>query len=112
MRCFAVALIGRRTFAQGRVARGSAAGRMGVAVDFAGTCGVVAAARPVTSRRVAGIRVADANPRGLAHRQVRDRENLEMLQDVAWTGNADPNLPRFEDRDSGVNFERVTSFKD
>lgn len=42
----------------------------------------------------------------------RDRENLEMLQDVAWTGHADPNLPRFEDKDSGVAFERVTTFKE
>lgn len=45
-------------------------------------------------------------------RQQRDRENLEVLQDVAWTGQADPNLPRFEDKDSGVAFERVTSFKE
>lgn len=44
-------------------------------------------------------------------RQDRDFENMEMLNDVAWTGQSDPNLPRFEDRDSGVNFERVTSFK-
>lgn len=42
----------------------------------------------------------------------RDRENIEMLTDVAWTGQTDPNLPRFEDRDSGVAFERVTAFKD
>jgi hypothetical protein len=33
-----------------------------------------------------------------------------MLQDVAWTGQADPNLPRIDD--SSVGFERVTSFKD
>ena len=45
-------------------------------------------------------------------RHDRDLENLEMLQDVAWTGQSDPNLPRFEDKDSGVGFERVTSFKD
>jgi hypothetical protein len=45
-------------------------------------------------------------------RRAKDRENLEMLQDVAWTGNADPNLPRFEDKDSGVAFERVTAFKE
>lgn len=45
-------------------------------------------------------------------RRMKDRENLEMLQDVAWTGNADPNLPRFEDTDSGVAFERVTAFKE
>lgn len=45
-------------------------------------------------------------------RHDRDLENIEMLQDVAWTGQSDPNLPRFEDRDSGVAFERVTSFKD
>ena len=44
-------------------------------------------------------------------RQERDYENMEMLNDVAWAGQSDPNLPRFEDRDSGVNFERVTSFK-
>jgi hypothetical protein len=42
----------------------------------------------------------------------RDLENIETLQDVAWTGQSDPNLPRFEDKDSGVSFERVTSFKD
>ena len=42
----------------------------------------------------------------------RDLENVETLQDVAWTGQNDPNLPRFEDRDSGVRVERVTSFKD
>lgn len=45
-------------------------------------------------------------------REDRDMENMEMLQDIAWTGQSDPNLPRFEDRDSGVSFERVTSFKD
>ena len=43
-------------------------------------------------------------------RQNRDEENLQMLQDVAWTGQADPNLPRIDD--SSVGFERVTSFKD
>lgn len=42
----------------------------------------------------------------------RDRENMEVLQDVAWTGHADPNLPRFEDRDSGVAIERVSAFKE
>jgi hypothetical protein len=31
---------------------------------------------------------------------------------VAWTGQNDPNLPRFEDKGTGVAFERVTSFKD
>jgi len=41
----------------------------------------------------------------------RDLENIETLQDVAWTGQSDPNLPRFEDKDSGVSFERVTEFK-
>lgn len=46
------------------------------------------------------------------YRRDRDLENIETLQDVAWTGQNDPNLPRFEDRDSGVAFERVTSFKD
>lgn len=40
----------------------------------------------------------------------RDLENIETLQDVAWTGNADPNLPRVDE--STVGFERVTSFKD
>lgn len=45
-------------------------------------------------------------------RQERDLENIEMLQDIAWTGQGDPNLPRFEDRDSGVSFERVTAFKE
>ena len=44
-------------------------------------------------------------------RQERDMENMEMLQDIAWTGQSDPNLPRFEDRDSGVSFERITEFK-
>mgnify|MGYP003658343590 CR=1 FL=1 len=63
--------------------------------------------------RRGGLMLCQRPSRDVAYdRQVRDRENLEMLQDVAWTGNADPNLPRFEDRDSGVNFERVTSFKD
>ena len=46
------------------------------------------------------------------YRRDRDLENIEMLQDVAWTGQNDPNLPRFEDRDSGVSVERVTAFKD
>jgi len=45
-------------------------------------------------------------------REERDIENMEVLQDIAWTGQSDPNLPRFEDRDSGVSFERVTSFKE
>jgi hypothetical protein len=40
----------------------------------------------------------------------RDLENIEMLQDIAWTGQEDPNLPRIDD--SSVGFERVTSFKD
>ena len=40
----------------------------------------------------------------------RDIENMEMLQDVAWTGQSDPNLPRIDE--SSVGFERVTSFKD
>ncbi len=40
----------------------------------------------------------------------RDLENIETLQDVAWTGQADPNLPRIDE--SSVGFERVTSFKD
>lgn len=63
--------------------------------------------------RRGGLMLCERPSRDVSYdRQVRDRENLEMLQDVAWTGNADPNLPRFEDRDSGVNFERVTSFKD
>lgn len=44
-------------------------------------------------------------------RYERDRENMEMLEDIAWTGQTDPNMPRFEDRDSGVKFERVTEFK-
>lgn len=46
-----------------------------------------------------------------AAREDLDIENMEMLQDIAWTGQGDPNLPRFEDRDSGVAFERVTEFK-
>lgn len=40
----------------------------------------------------------------------RDLENIETLQDVAWTGQQDPNLPRIDE--SSVGFERVTSFKD
>ena len=40
----------------------------------------------------------------------RDLENIETLQDVAWTGQADPNLPRIDE--SSVGFERVTSFHD
>lgn len=43
-------------------------------------------------------------------RRDRDLENIEMLQDIAWTGQEDPNLPRIDD--SSVGFERVTSFKD
>lgn len=43
-------------------------------------------------------------------RQERDVENMEVLQDVAWTGQSDPNMPRIDD--SSVGFERVTSFKD
>ena len=43
-------------------------------------------------------------------RQERDIENMEVLQDVAWTGQSDPNMPRIDD--SSVGFERVTSFKD
>jgi hypothetical protein len=63
--------------------------------------------------RRGGLMLCERPSRDVAYdRNARDRENLEMLQDVAWTGQADPNLPRFEDRDSGVNFERVTSFKD
>ena len=42
----------------------------------------------------------------------RDLDNLEALQDVAWTGQADPNLPRFEDNDSGVSISRQASFKE
>jgi hypothetical protein len=43
-------------------------------------------------------------------RRDRDLENIEMLQDIAWTGQEDPNLPRIDE--SSVGFERVTSFKD
>ena len=43
-------------------------------------------------------------------RRDRDLENIEMLQDIAWTGQEDPNLPRIDD--SHVGFERVTTFKD
>lgn len=43
-------------------------------------------------------------------RRDRDLENIEMLQDIAWTGQEDPNLPRIDD--SSVGFERVTTFKD
>lgn len=49
---------------------------------------------------------ADVNER----QQDRDLENIETLQDVAWTGQQDPNLPRIDE--SSVGFERVTSFKD
>ena len=43
-------------------------------------------------------------------RQDRDLENIETLQDVAWTGQSDPNMPRIDE--SSVGFERVTSFKE
>lgn len=43
-------------------------------------------------------------------RRDRDLENIEMLQDIAWTGQEDPNLPRVDE--STVGFERVTSFKE
>lgn len=45
-------------------------------------------------------------------RNARDIENMEIMQDIAWTGQEDPNLPRFVDKDSGVAIERVTSFRD
>jgi hypothetical protein len=46
-----------------------------------------------------------------AARRERDIENMEVLQDVAWTGQADPNLPRF-DEESGVSISRAASFKE
>lgn len=44
-------------------------------------------------------------------RRDRDLENIEMLQDIAWTGQEDPNLPRFEDRESSVQIEKIVEFK-
>ena len=63
--------------------------------------------------RRGGLMLCECSTRNVEER-IRDRdfENIETLQDVAWTGQNDPNLPRFEDKDSGVAFERVTSFKD
>jgi len=47
-----------------------------------------------------------------AARRERDIENMEVLQDVAWTGQADPNMPRYEDSDSAVSISRAASFKE
>jgi hypothetical protein len=61
--------------------------------------------------RRGGLILCECPTREVAERQQdRDLENIETLQDVAWTGNADPNLPRIDE--SSVGFERVTSFKD
>jgi len=63
--------------------------------------------------RRGGLMVCECPTRDVNDRnEAGDLENIETLQDVAWTGQSDPNLPRFEDKDSGVSFERVTSFKD
>jgi len=47
-----------------------------------------------------------------AARRQLENENIQMLSDVAWTGQEDPNLPRFNSGDVGAKFERVTAFKD
>lgn len=65
----------------------------------------------VTVIRRGGLLLCECPTRDVDERRVdRDLENIETLQDVAWTGNADPNLPRIDE--SSVGFERVTSFKD
>jgi hypothetical protein len=63
--------------------------------------------------RRGGLMLCECATRDVEERnRERDLENIETLQDVAWTGQNDPNLPRFEDKGTGVAFERVTSFKD
>jgi hypothetical protein len=61
--------------------------------------------------RRGGLILCECPTREVAMRvEDRDLENIETLQDVAWTGQQDPNLPRIDE--SSVGFERVTSFKD
>lgn len=61
--------------------------------------------------RRGGLILCECPTRDVSERQQdRDLENIETLQDVAWTGQADPNMPRIDD--SSVGFERVTSFKE
>ena len=61
--------------------------------------------------RRGGLILCECPTRDVEERQTdRDLENIETLQDVAWTGQQDPNLPRIDE--SSVGFERVTSFKD
>jgi len=61
--------------------------------------------------RRGGLILCECPTRDVQERQEdRDLENIETLQDVAWTGQQDPNLPRIDE--SSVGFERVTSFKD
>ena len=61
--------------------------------------------------RRGGLILCECPTRDVEDRQAdRDLENIETLQDVAWTGQQDPNLPRIDE--SSVGFERVTSFKD
>lgn len=61
--------------------------------------------------RRGGLILCECPTRDVQDRQEdRDLENIETLQDVAWTGQQDPNLPRIDE--SSVGFERVTSFKD
>lgn len=48
----------------------------------------------------------------VADRRLMEHENIQMLQDVAWTGQEDPNLPRFNSGDTSAQFERVTAFRD
>ena len=65
----------------------------------------------VTVIRRGGLILCECPTRDVEERNAdRELENIETLQDVAWTGQADPNLPRIDD--SSVGFERVTSFKD
>jgi len=61
--------------------------------------------------RRGGLILCECPTRDVEERQTdRALENIETLQDVAWTGQQDPNLPRIDE--SSVGFERVTSFKD
>lgn len=65
----------------------------------------------VTVIRRGGLILCECPTRDVEERRTeRDLENVETLQDVAWTGQQDPNLPRIDE--SSVGFERVTSFKD
>jgi hypothetical protein len=65
----------------------------------------------VTVIRRGGLILCECPTRDVQERnEERELENIETLQDVAWTGQQDPNLPRIDE--SSVGFERVTSFKD